>query len=346
MELSDLGWSDFWATDEIEESDVARVLAVHRSHLRAAKKDKEINLHLSGQVTSPPVVGDWVLTTPEFEDEQGESAAIIREVLPRKSYLARSGKNGEEPLVANVDIVFVVTSANQDFNINRLQRFLVLVNEGGAQPFIVLTKTDLIDNSNELIDCLKETLNVDCLGTSIVDGSGVDELNSRMPGQTTSVFVGSSGVGKSSLVNKIMGEDIQQTSEIREDDDKGRHATRARQMFFVPRGGMIIDTPGIREVSIFASQDSIDETFPIIRELAEACRFKNCQHTNEPGCAINEALDSGELESKIWENYQKIQKEAAFAARKSDKAEMANSKKRWKEINQMMRQRRKIEESD
>ena len=340
MNLKTLGWSSHFPQD-IDLSSLARITAVHRSHMRAMTADKDINVHLPGSLNEIPVVGDWVVTTPEFEDEQGEPAALIREVVPRSSILARWTDRGEQAIAANVDQVFIVTSANQDFKFNRLHRFILLVRKGGAEPVVILSKTDLNQDFSSLVNEARAKLQIEVIGTSLVDDSGLSEVFDLMKEGSTSVFVGSSGVGKSSLVNRIMGQEVQLTQDIRSDDDKGRHTTTSRQMFIVENHGLIIDTPGVREVQIFGDEEDVLSAFPYIEELSEQCKFSNCQHDTEPGCAIQEALMSGALDSAEWESYLKLQKEAEYLKRKNDKSEMANSKKRFKKISQFARQFKK-----
>ncbi|MBC86826.1 MAG: ribosome small subunit-dependent GTPase A [Bdellovibrionaceae bacterium] len=340
MNLKTLGWPSDMHQD-IDVSSLARVTAVHRSHMRALTEKGEINLHIPGSLEDLPVVGDWVLTTPEFEDEQGEPARLVKEVLTRSSILARWTDRGEQPMAANVDTVFIVTSANLDFKLNRLHRFILLVRKGGAEPVVILSKTDLVENSSDLVREIEDKLQLKVIGTSIVNDSGMAKVLELMPEGSTSVFVGSSGVGKSSLVNRIMGEEVQLTSGIREDDAKGRHTTTARQMFVVDGHGLIIDTPGVREVQIFGDADDVVGAFPLIEELSQQCKFSNCHHETEPGCAIQEALDSGALDVGEWESYLKLQREADHVKRKMDKADMANAKKRWKKVSRLVREIKK-----
>ena len=341
MNLKSLGWSSFGYTDDIDIKAIARITAVHRSHLEAAKDDKKLNIHLSGGLETQPVVGDWVVTTPEFVDEQGKTAAVAREVLKRESIFARWTDSGEQAFAANINTVFIVTSANQDFNYNRLHRYVLLVQKGGAKPVVVLSKADLSDSSCQLAQEIRQKLKVEVIAASSLNGTGLDELLTMMPIGSTSVFVGSSGVGKSSLVNKLLGEEIKLTRAIREDDAKGRHTTTARQLVEVASHGVIIDTPGIREVQVFGGNDDVASTFPYIDELTQACRFGDCQHQSEPGCAILEALESGALDETEWQSYLKLQKEVAHVQRKQNKADMANAKKRWKEISQFARAHKK-----
>lgn len=343
MNLKDLGWDDFYNSLELDLNSIARITEVHRSHLRAAKERKFINVHVSGGTDLQPVVGDWVKTTPEFEDEQGEVAAVLAEVLPRRSVFSRWSNEGEQAIAANVDRVFIVTSANQDFNINRLHRFLLLVKKGGAEPVVILSKTDLLENPGELLTEAAEKLQVKVMGTSLVNDQGIEEVSQLLPVGSSSVFVGSSGVGKSSLVNRLLGEEVQLTKDIRGDDGKGRHTTTSRQMFAIPDKGLIIDTPGVREVQVFGELDDVLETFPKVAALIGRCKFSDCRHESEPGCAIRKALESGDLDDKEWQSYLKLQKEVEFAKRKNNKAEMSNSKKRWKQINKMIKNKKKLD---
>lgn len=348
MNLYKLGWSDLFQIEEGEKVNLSRVIAVHRSHLRAITVNGEVNIHYSGGYTEPVAVGDWIIMTPPFVDEQNQPAALIKQLVPRKSKISRvaAGAHVEEQVIAaNIDNVFIVTSVNQDLNVNRLKRFILLVKEGGAKPIVILSKSDLTEDVYKIINSLSEQLGGDIaiIPTSSLNKSGIENVLSLMPEGSTSVFVGSSGVGKSSMVNFLLGKDIQVVKEIREDDAKGRHATTARQMFFIANGGMIIDTPGIREVSVFGSEDSLAETFSDVDSLLLKCKFSDCTHTSEPGCAILDALDSGELEQKQWDNFLKLQKEIAFNNRKMDKVEMSNSKKKWKQIHLDYKARKKFE---
>ncbi|MEZ4873127.1 MAG: ribosome small subunit-dependent GTPase A [Bdellovibrionales bacterium] len=344
MDLSMLGWSSFSEKYEGDIKSVARVLAVHRSHLLARTEDKEINLYLSGYIDEPPCVGDWVTITPEFEDEQGRPAAIVRSILERKSEMARWMGNNKQVMAANVDQAFIVTSANQDLNINRLHRFLLLIKRGGISPIIILSKIDLIENADEQIKTVSAKLKVPVIGTSMITNLGIENVLELMPLGSTSLFVGSSGVGKSSLVNRLLGSDVQLVQEIRSDDDKGRHTTTGRELFFIPNGGMVIDSPGVREVQVFGGLDEMGEVFPEIEAYVNSCRFNNCRHESEPGCAIQEALQSGDLDAKEWENFLKLRREMEFVQRKTNKVASSNAKKRWRNINMAMRKRKKLKE--
>ncbi len=347
MTLLDLGWSDEYLADDddIETARLARILAVHRSHMKASNGELDLNIYSSHQDIQIGV-GDWIQFTPPFVDEQNSQAALVQKLIPRKTKLSRASKGREQIFAANIDNVFVVTSANHDMNIKRLHRYLVMIMDGGARPHVILSKVDLIDDVETFVKSLKSqfTFDLSVLPASSVSDFGFDQILSLMPRGSTSVFVGSSGVGKSTLVNRLLGQDIQLTKEIRENDSKGRHATTSRQAFWIPNRGMIIDTPGVREIQVFGDSDNLHQVFTDLDEVLSQCRYNNCQHKSEPGCAVIAALESGQISSEDWESYQKLLKEMAFTNRKMDKGEAANTKKRWKQIHKDMRQRRKFED--
>ncbi len=347
MNLYSWGWSDYFAAECPDNKNLARIIAIHRSHLRAVNENNELNLYLPSQSDMEVAVGDWVITTPLFIDEQNQPAALVEKVLTRKSKMARAHEEKvraqEKVIAANIDNVFIVTSINQDFNINRLHRFLVLIREGGAKSIVILSKIDLVQDYELIVANLQKQLKVDVIGTSIVNNIGINNLLDMMPFGSTSVFVGSSGVGKSSLVNQILGQEVQATKEVRENDDKGRHVTTSRQMFCIPGHGLVIDTPGLRKVEVFGSLESLEETFPEIEAFAQQCKFLDCKHEKEPGCAVKQALDLGKLDIAEWISYKKLKKEMEFINRKLSKTEISNTKKRWREIHLNFRKRKKFE---
>lgn len=308
--LEALGWSRDLGSDPDE--NLARITAVHRSHLVGITINGELNVHYSGDFSQDPVaVGDWVVLSSYFVDEQKKQAATIKELIPRKSKISRvaAGEQAKEQVIAaNVDIVFVVTSVNQDLSLNRLRRYLLLIKEGLARPVVVLSKTDLEPTHLDIMRELKTKIDDDTLvlSTSLVNKTGLEEIKSLIQKGCTSVFVGSSGVGKSSLVNFLLNEDRQTTNEVKKDDGKGKHTTTSRQMFFLPSGGMIIDTPGIKGVSVFGSEEALSETFEEVEDLLTQCKFSNCSHSGDPGCAVEKALSSKTLEQEKWDNYLKL----------------------------------------
>lgn len=283
-----------------------------------------------------PVVGDWVLID-NLENDQ--AIYFIQKILNRKSLLKRkaSGTSQDsQAMVANVDIAFLCMSLNRDFNLRRLERYLTTVCDGGAQPYIILTKADLVDNLDEYLGEVKRLApSVDVLVSSIENNQIIKTISQLILPHKTAVLLGSSGVGKSTMINRLMGQEIMETKSIRQ-DGKGRHTTTTRQLFQVPTGGLIIDTPGLRELHIDASQ--LSETFDDIEDLRVQCKYRNCTHQNEPGCAIVNALETGELSYQRWNGFLKIQKEVNYSQLKAKEIEqqkisnMFGGKKQYKKM--------------
>lgn len=265
------------------------------------------------------VVGDWVaLARPE-----GHEMPVIEAVLPRKSAFTRKdpGEQVEPQVVAsNADIVLVVQSlSGGGINVGRLERELVLAWESGATPVVVLSKADLADDL-EAQRTLAEDIayGVDVIVESATTGEGVSSVAERVPPGTTAVLLGGSGVGKSTLLNRLVGADVQATGEVRESDDKGRHTTIAREIVPVPGGGVVIDTPGMRAIGLWDAEDGIGAAFPDVEELASACRFRDCRHENEPGCAVIAAVAEGELPERRLESYRRLRAELDGLARQQN----------------------------
>lgn len=259
-----------------------------------------------------PCVGDWVL----FEPLSGEAKGVIHEVLERKSLLSRhvaGEKNEEQLMAANVDTVFLVSALNQDFNLRRMERYLTQVYESGANPVFLLTKRDLCETIDEKVKAVERlALGVPILTVDALHNEGLSDLKPFIyEGQTVSL-IGSSGVGKSTVVNRLLGQDLQKTQTIREDDARGRHTTTHRELFVLPTGGVVIDTPGMRELQLWTGEESTRAVFDEIEALAKLCRFRDCDHRKEPGCAVRAAIESGELDQERYQSYVKLQREAAF----------------------------------
>lgn len=273
--------------------------------------------------TSLAVVGDWVALAPA----RGHEMAIIEDILPRTGSFSRSDpgeQTGMQTLAANIDVVFVVQSlSGRSVNVRRLEREMALVWGSGATPVIVLTKSDLVDDLDAILaDVAEAAPGVDVIVESAVTGEGVEDIRARIPRGTTAVLLGGSGVGKSTLVNRLVGTEIQETGEVRAVDDKGRHTTVAREMVFLPDGGIIIDTPGMRGLALWDSE-GLSSAFPDIMGFAAHCKFRDCTHTDEPGCAVLAAVESGDLPARRLESYRDLVGELeTLAARQEVRARL------------------------
>lgn len=255
-----------------------------------------------------PAVGDWVVI-----EKVGKKHAIVHGVLPRHSRLSRkvAGRATEEQVVAaNVDVVFLVVAANTEQNLRRLERNLTLAWESGAEPVLVLTKADLCDDPGAVEAEVRQVAGETPVHlVSSVTGEGLEDLDAHLrPGETI-VLVGLSGVGKSSLVNRWLGQEVQVVAEVRESDQKGRHTTTHRQLFRLPSGALVIDTPGVRELALWEGEQGLDAAFPDVVQLAQACRFADCRHESEPDCAVRTAVDEGRLAPDRLEGYRKLAEE-------------------------------------
>jgi ribosome biogenesis GTPase len=315
-----LGWRPFYSQqltlEDLDESFPARVAAVHRSLLVVLAESGEHQIGLPQRLrpdgaTPGITVGDWLLV-------QSETHQVVR-MLERQSLVARMAA-GTEPaqqaIAANVDTLFVVTSCNADFNLSRLERYLAVAFEAGVMPVILLSKVDSCADPGPYTAAARSAskdLSVITLDARDSDGSLAAVSPWLGQGQTVA-FVGSSGVGKSTLINSLLGMSTQQTRDIRQDDQKGRHTTTARQLFQAPCGAWLIDTPGMRELKIGAVESGLGRTFVDIESLATACRFRDCSHRNETGCAVRGAMEDGRLDSRRLENYLKLSREAERVA--------------------------------
>ena len=303
---------------DTSENQLARVTAVNRDSYVVRGLDSEVPAELSGKflfeaesVLSLPAVGDWVFV--QYYDNS--SLAIIQNLFPRRTLLKRkmAGKKMEFQLIAsNIDTAFIFQSCDFDFNLRRMERYMVMINEAGIEPIILLSKTDLISQEmlTQRLRELKENFAaVPSIAFSNSEGSGVDDIRNKLEAHQTYCFLGSSGVGKTTLLNRLIGEDIFKTKTIRESDGKGRHATSRRQMIFLENGSMIIDTPGMRELGNIGAESGLEISFADIGNLAKQCHYRNCSHTTEAGCAVTHAVENGDLDPKRYDSFIKLRKE-------------------------------------
>ncbi len=345
MELSDLGFSE-WFQQRLRESGrrdhrVARVSAVGRDSFLVRNEDAEVLAALSGRFAFSaeesgdlPVVGDWVLVHYHNSD----TLAIIDDVLPRRSVLRRktAGRKVDYQVMAsNIDVAFIVQSCDSNLNQRRLERYLVMVHDGHVTPAVLLSKSDLVsqENLDHMVAGMKRGgVNCEIIAFSNRTGSGLEHVREALEPRKSYCLLGSSGVGKTTLLNQLVGREAFATNTVREKDGKGRHTTARRQLVVLGGGAMIIDTPGMRELGIAAPRASIDEGFAEIARLAEGCRFNDCTHTGEDGCSVLAALRNGELSNGRYQSYLKL-------ARESEHYEMTYAEKRQKDrkFGQMVR---------
>lgn len=301
----------------------ARVTAVHKERYALVCDRGECYgrlksaVYFNGGTQEFPTTGDFVLI--QF-NELGDS--IITETLPRRSLFARKNPTlgeGDQVVAANFDSVFIMQSLNHDLNPKRLERYLALSWQSGAVPVVVLNKADLVDSyAEQMNEILRVAAGVDVFAVSAKTGYGFDVLGDYLKPGKTIVLLGSSGVGKSSFVNALAGESIMAVNEIREDDSKGRHTTTHRQLIRMNNGVMIIDTPGMRELGMLDASAGLSETFADVEQYFPLCRFSDCSHEREPGCAVQAAIASGELPLSRYESYKKLQRESQYAASQSN----------------------------
>ena len=344
MTLESLGWNDQFAEAfaPFKEQGLvpARVAVQHRGGYVVLTEDGELEAEAARrQVRSGELagVGDWVALRLLPEGQ-----AIVEEVLPRRTAFTRKetmDRTGEQIVAANVDTVFLVSALGQDLNLRRIERYLTAAWDSGAQPVIVLTKADLHPTAvpEAVADVESIAFGVPVHAVSNVTGEGLEALDTYLGAGRTVALLGSSGVGKSTLVNSLLGEERMATAEVREDDERGRHTTTHRELVPLPGGALLLDTPGMRELQLYADEEALDTAFADVAELAAECRFSDCTHEHEPGCAVQAALEDGRLAPERWESYRKLQAEIRSLEIRQDKRLQSEQRKRWRQFSRSMR---------
>lgn len=355
MQLHDLGWDSVWSR-HFEFTfgpdaglEPARVLSARRAAYQVATASGSHAAALTGRFLHDapssdqlPATGDWVAVAAR----PGESIVDIHRLLERRSTLVRRAAGNREDaqvLAANVDTVFLLMGLDGNLNVRRLERFLVLVNGSGAEPVVVLTKADLRDDLGEPMAAVESVApGVPIVALSALRGEGVDALGRWLwPGRTV-VFLGSSGSGKSTLANRLLGQDRQFVQEVSDEAARGRHTTTAAEMLPLQEGAWIVDTPGLRELQLWVPEgEGLDETFADIDGIARRCRFRDCRHESEPGCAVRAAVESGELDQDRLLSRAKLEREAAHFAARQDRRLEAEKRAKWKKIAKFQRNRMK-----
>ena len=366
IDLAELGWDAAFERCFEERmvpgSIPARVSSEHRGAYEVMTGSGVLLAEISGKFRNQtgsdgrfPAVGDWVVIAPLA----GEGKGIIHAILPERSRFSRQsaggrerlsgGRTQEQVLAVNVDTVFVVGALDQGRSSNRrrIERYLTLAWNSGATPVVVLNKTDLCPDVAEFMSSLETaTAGVDVHPVSAKEGTGLEALRQYLRRGKTVAFLGSSGVGKSALINALLGSERQQVNEVRERDRTGRHTTTTRELILVPGGGVVIDTPGIREIQMWAGEDDLGETFEDIAEIASRCRFKDCRHEAEPGCAVKAALNRGDLDPNRFENFRKLQGEIRYHEARETGSVRLQEKLRWRKISKVQKAMRKDRDHD
>ncbi len=348
MSLQQLGWCAFfhavWANRSLRP---ARVISQGGDRFLVHDGSRDLHAAIRGRLRDqenfPPVVGDWVgLALADSSGRDSADSCVIEEILARRTAIVRkqAGRTvGAQVLAANVDRVVLVMAMDQDFSLRRLERYLTLVWDSGATPIIVLSKADLVDDLSPFAREVEErTMGFPVICVSNVSGQGHAELDSMLRPEETIVLLGSSGVGKSTLVNALGGPALRQTGAIRQSDGKGRHTTTDRHLVRLPSGVLVIDTPGLREVQLWAGEDSLEQTFAEIADVAAGCRFRDCNHRGEPGCAVAEAVDRGEIAADRLQSFHQLRAELKHLERQSDPRLASEHKGEIKKIHRAQKQ--------
>ena len=341
MNLKQLGWNQYFekAFKSYQNGNytVGRIALEHKGIYRVFSEAGSLLAevtgkmrHLAKESSDFPAVGDWVVISTRKEEQK----ATIHAVLPRKSKFSRkkAGLTTEEQIVAsNIDTVFLVNALNTDFNLRRIERYLLLAWESGANPVIILSKSDLCEDiDRKIAEVEKVALGVPIHAISAEQREGLNQLTPYLEEGQTIALLGSSGTGKSTLTNTLYGANVLNVNSIRENDDKGRHTTTHRELVLLQDGGIMIDTPGMRELQLWEAEEGISQGFTDIEDLTVQCKFTDCQHNSEPGCAVQEALSKSTLSKERFNNYQKLQRELAYLERKENQRTALAKKAKWR----------------
>jgi len=349
--LETLGWNNFFQAgfQEFEDAGLqpARVALEHRNGYMLFTEQGELRAELSGRLRHTtadrwqlPAVGDWVAVAIEH----GNDIGIIHAVIPRRSAFSRNavgGKTEQQIVAANIDTLVIVAGLDGNFNLRRIERYLTAAWDSNAIPIVVMNKADQCPNLPErLAEVESVAIGTTVIAISALEGVGMELLQQQLRPGTTAALVGSSGVGKSTIINWLIGEHRQATSSTSHSVGKGKHTTTHRELILLPNGAILMDTPGMRELQLWGgNDDGVSETFGDIEQIAANCRFSDCQHEGEPGCAVEAALRSGQLEYGRFENYRKLQRELAYQNRRQDEGAMRAEKERWKKLTKQYRSR-------
>lgn len=357
--LNELGWNSFFSEHfkslQIPDTVPARVVSERRNSYQVYSQYRELSAEISGKIRYQaitedqyPAIGDWVVIRPQMN----EAKAVIHGILPRKSKLSRKEAGtvaSEQIIAANVDVVFIVSGLDggRNLNLGRIERYLTLTWSGGALPVIILNKVDLCPDVDGCVrDVESVAVGVPIYPVSATERIGLDALRRHLGIGVTAAFLGPSGVGKSALINALLGIERQEVGGVRQSDLKGRHTTSRRDLILVPDGGAVIDTPGLREIQLWTDEDHPQQAFKDVETFARDCRFRDCQHHTEPGCAVRAAIRAGALDISRLHDFRKLQKELDHLARRQDHRARLEEKAKWKRISQWSKQHRKYGKRD